>query len=67
MLTFDPAMDPQSDLKKALKGFKIGVEKRYSVLTSKLTILGVDFGFKKGAKIELYLIWTPYGPHVDLI
>ena len=53
MLTFDPAMDPQSDLKKALKLLKIGVEKRYSVLIPKWTVLGVHFGPKKGPKIEL--------------
>ena len=50
MLTFDPAMDPQSDLKKALKLLKIGVEKRYSVLIPKWTVLGVHFGSKKGPK-----------------
>ena len=65
MLTFAPAMDPQSDLKKALKMFKIGVEKRYSVLTPKWTVLGVDLGSKKGAKIELDVIWTSHGLHMD--
>ena len=53
MLTFDPAMDPQSDPKKVPKLLKIGVEKRYCVLIPKWTVLGVDFGSKKGPKIEL--------------
>ena len=43
MLTFDPAMDPKSDRKKALKVFKIGVEKTKSVLIPKYTVLGGPF------------------------
>ena len=53
MLTFDPAMHPQSHPKKALKLLKIGVEKRYSVLIPKWTVLGVHFAAKEGPKIEL--------------
>ena len=64
MLTFDPARDPQSDPKKSAKVFKIGVEKRYAVLTSKWTVLGVDSRLKKSAKIDLDFIWAPYGLHI---
>ena len=52
MLTFDPAMDPQSDPKKALNLLKIGVEKRYSVLIPQWNVLGVLFGPKRDPKLN---------------